>query len=158
MDNLSENTEKKVKRSCGRCRNHGLKIALTGHKSKCPYKTCACLMCNVTTRSNLLNMRERRMNIDFKKNRLREENSIIPQETRIWPGSTADESCEAHQNEEEEEIVAPLNSPAFIDELLELQFITEEWHLSFSGFDRSDFESDDLCFDWIDSLINLVPN
>jgi hypothetical protein len=41
--------------NCVRCRNHGLKILLRGHKQYCPYASCACDKCRFTagTISNL---------------------------------------------------------------------------------------------------------
>lgn len=34
--------------NCVRCRNHGLKIILRGHKQYCPYAACACDKCRFT--------------------------------------------------------------------------------------------------------------
>jgi DM DNA binding domain len=34
--------------NCVRCRNHGLKVVLRGHKQYCPYATCACDKCRFT--------------------------------------------------------------------------------------------------------------
>lgn len=34
--------------NCVRCRNHGLKIVLRGHKQYCPYAACACDKCRFT--------------------------------------------------------------------------------------------------------------
>jgi DM DNA binding domain/Doublesex dimerisation domain len=34
--------------NCVRCRNHGLKITLRGHKQYCPYATCSCDKCRFT--------------------------------------------------------------------------------------------------------------
>ncbi|CAG9807980.1 unnamed protein product [Chironomus riparius] len=34
--------------NCVRCRNHGLKILLRGHKQYCPYASCACDKCRFT--------------------------------------------------------------------------------------------------------------
>ncbi|CAO1423062.1 unnamed protein product [Diamesa serratosioi] len=34
--------------NCVKCRNHGSKIVLRGHKQYCPYQTCACEKCRFT--------------------------------------------------------------------------------------------------------------
>lgn len=34
--------------NCVRCRNHGLKTLLRGHKQYCPYASCACDKCRFT--------------------------------------------------------------------------------------------------------------
>lgn len=34
--------------NCVRCRNHGLKIVLRGHKQYCPYAVCTCDKCRFT--------------------------------------------------------------------------------------------------------------
>lgn len=34
--------------NCVRCRNHGLKIVLRGHKQYCPYAACSCDKCRFT--------------------------------------------------------------------------------------------------------------
>lgn len=34
--------------NCVRCRNHGMKITLRGHKQYCPYAACACDKCRFT--------------------------------------------------------------------------------------------------------------
>lgn len=34
--------------NCVRCRNHGLKIVLRGHKQYCPYAACTCEKCRFT--------------------------------------------------------------------------------------------------------------
>lgn len=34
--------------NCVRCRNHGLKIVLRGHKQYCPYASCSCDKCRFT--------------------------------------------------------------------------------------------------------------
>ena len=34
--------------NCVRCRNHGLKILLRGHKQYCPYSGCGCEKCKFT--------------------------------------------------------------------------------------------------------------
>lgn len=34
--------------NCVRCRNHGLKIILRGHKQYCPYASCTCDKCRFT--------------------------------------------------------------------------------------------------------------
>lgn len=32
---------------CARCRNHGIKVKVKGHKKKCQYATCACPCCSL---------------------------------------------------------------------------------------------------------------
>lgn len=34
--------------NCVRCRNHGMKVTLRGHKQYCPYATCTCDKCQFT--------------------------------------------------------------------------------------------------------------
>lgn len=34
--------------NCVRCRNHGLKVTLRGHKQYCPYASCSCDKCRFT--------------------------------------------------------------------------------------------------------------
>ena len=34
---------------CSRCRNHGMKNALKGHKHKCLFRECDCMKCQIST-------------------------------------------------------------------------------------------------------------
>jgi len=45
-ENMSESGRKES--NCVRCRNHGLKIVLRGHKQYCPYAVCTCDKCRFT--------------------------------------------------------------------------------------------------------------
>lgn len=47
QNGLSEMSGRKES-NCVRCRNHGLKIVLRGHKQYCPYAACACDKCRFT--------------------------------------------------------------------------------------------------------------
>lgn len=46
QNGLSESGRKES--NCVRCRNHGLKIILRGHKQYCPYAACTCDKCRFT--------------------------------------------------------------------------------------------------------------
>lgn len=35
--------------NCVRCRNHGMKVTLRGHKQYCPYASCSCDKCRFTS-------------------------------------------------------------------------------------------------------------
>lgn len=56
--------------NCVRCRNHGLKILLRGHKQYCPYASCACDKCRFTagTISILYEFRVHSLCLNFKTN------------------------------------------------------------------------------------------
>lgn len=47
QNGLAEITGRKES-NCVRCRNHGLKIILRGHKQYCPYAACTCDKCRFT--------------------------------------------------------------------------------------------------------------
>lgn len=42
--------ETRREQQCSRCRNHGFLQMLKGHKSLCPFRTCSCKKCEVTSR------------------------------------------------------------------------------------------------------------
>lgn len=46
LNGMSESGRKES--NCVRCRNHGLKIVLRGHKQYCPYAVCTCDKCRFT--------------------------------------------------------------------------------------------------------------
>lgn len=51
MADLTQNgldTPTRKESNCVRCRNHGLKVTLRGHKQYCPYAACTCDKCRFT--------------------------------------------------------------------------------------------------------------
>lgn len=48
QNGMSSDMSGRKESNCVRCRNHGLKIILRGHKQYCPYAACACDKCRFT--------------------------------------------------------------------------------------------------------------
>ncbi|XP_049524799.1 doublesex- and mab-3-related transcription factor C2-like [Dermacentor silvarum] len=36
-------------KTCSRCRNHGMRVVLKGHKRQCPHRYCTCDRCDLVT-------------------------------------------------------------------------------------------------------------
>lgn len=50
-----------IRRFCSRCRNHGLKLNVRGHKRVCLYADCHCNECQLQIIANSASLKERKM-------------------------------------------------------------------------------------------------
>lgn len=48
LNTSSEQPTGRKESNCVRCRNHGLRVTLKGHKTYCPYASCSCDKCSFT--------------------------------------------------------------------------------------------------------------
>lgn len=48
LNGMSSDISPRKESNCVKCRNHGLKITLRGHKQYCPYSACSCDKCRFT--------------------------------------------------------------------------------------------------------------
>lgn len=59
---LNKNCDKgQPKRFCVNCRNHHIKIPITGHKKNCLYKHCLCEYCALTNHVKIVSLKERKI-------------------------------------------------------------------------------------------------
>lgn len=64
---MARKTTKKTKavkqkslRFCVNCRNHHIKVFVSGHKNKCNYKDCECVLCSLTNHVKAVSLEERK--------------------------------------------------------------------------------------------------
>lgn len=57
----------KVKRFCTLCRNHNIKVPVTGHKNECSFASCDCILCQLTNHVKIVSLKERKCQREMEK-------------------------------------------------------------------------------------------
>lgn len=109
---LSENLSPAGRKesNCVRCRNHGLRITLKGHKTYCPYSTCTCDKCRFTAEQqrqmrlqNAIRRAEMHDKSDVRQGRKRKNssNNNDSDNVTILPQQSSSSSSHHHQQQQQ---------------------------------------------------------
>lgn len=101
----------KVGRFCVNCRNHGKRIAVSGHKKNCKYQMCSCSLCILTKTARIISLMERKS-----------QRQMDREGTEMQPASV-----------ESEELVSTVKEE--LDELPPIQFLDCEYQNLFDDVD-----------------------
>lgn len=58
---IQKKKSKKASRFCVSCRNHSIKVSVTGHRNVCPFTGCKCELCKLTNKVKFVSLKERKI-------------------------------------------------------------------------------------------------